>query len=294
MRTYYKSSYPSTNSYQKSYYKTYTNPSTSYYKTYSNPTLPYSKPSTTYESNSHSSYSYPEVSASYLLQPYYTYEYTTTSYNTDYYNVEPTLNNLPPFPEDPDVPIVIPKTSEKPEAPQETPEEPDSAEIPAEIDPSQIPEGFDPELAELADLLGLFPTETETKPKVAKPNNVVEVIAKSENLKNVASLVNGLGLAEELSTAPQVTIFAPSDLAFRKFYRGTTMAKDLKRHVIGVKLPSANIETGPAATLSGDVINLVKNSDSVQIEYNGKVINVVQADISASNGVIHVVDQVIG
>ena len=127
---------------------------------------------------------------------------------------------------------------------------------------------------------------------MALPNNVVEVISKTPNLSNLATLVKGLKLVDTLSTAAQVTVLAPSDQAFT--YGSTTMLKDLQRHVIGVKLTSDSIETGPVATLSGDVLNLVKDSNNkVTIEYNGKMINVVKADISASNGVIHVIDQVI-
>jgi len=261
-RTYYKPYYPRTKTYTKSYT----------YNTNTNPLITYSS------FNSHDSSSFPAVSASYLLQPATTYyniepvqQKTYTTYNTqnEYYNkpIEQNSNTLP--------------TSS-----EASPKKPPTV-------PSEIPADFDPELAELADLLDIFPVQSqEPTERVAQPNNVVEVISKSENLKNLATLVTEMGLSEDLSTAPLLTIFAPSDKAFGKF-RGTTMVKDLKRHIIGVKLPSSNIETGPAATLSGDVINLVKDSDSVRIEYNGQVINVLQADISASNGVIHVVDKVI-
>ena len=198
-----------------------------------------------------------------------------------------------PFPNDPDIPIVIPKV------PQNLPF-PNNPDIPIVIPkvpqdlPEDFPEDFDPELAELANFLDIFTDSDEEEViPVAKPNNVIEVISKSPNLKNLATLVQGLGLVETLSTAAQVTILAPSDQAFS--FGSTTMLKDLKRHVIGVKLTSDSIETGPVATLSGDVLNLVKDptNSKITIEYNGKMINVVEADISASNGIIHVVDQVI-
>ena len=146
----------------------------------------------------------------------------------------------------------------------------------------------------MANFLDIFTDSDEEEViPVAKPNNVIEVISKSPNLKNLATLVQELGLVETLSTAAQVTILAPSDQAFS--FGSTTMLKDLKRHVIGVKLTSDSIETGPVATLSGDVLKLVKDptNSQITIEYNGKMINLVEADISASNGIIHVVDQVI-
>ena len=198
-----------------------------------------------------------------------------------------------PFPNDPDIPVVIPKVPQNlpfptnPDLPVVIPK------VPQDL-PEDFPEDFDPELAELANFLDIFPDSDEEEViPVAKPNNVIEVISKSPNLKNLATLVQELGLVETLSTAAQVTILAPSDQAFS--FGSTTMLKDLKRHVIGVKLTSDSIETGPVATLSGDVLNLVKDptSSKITIEYNGKMINLVEADISASNGIIHVVDQVI-
>jgi len=282
-RTYYKRTYyPKTYTRTYSKYPTYSNPIT---KTYTNPQPVQTSNTKTYPS-SHSSVSYPPVSASYLLQPASQY-YMVPSKNVD----TSTKSVNVPFPNDPDIPIVIPKV------PQNLPF-PNNPDIPIVIPkvpqdlPEDFPEDFDPELAELANFLDIFPDEEEEIP-VAKPNNVIEVISKSPNLKNMATLVQGLGLVETLSTAAQVTILAPSDQAFS--FGSTTMLKDLKRHVIGVKLTSDSIETGPVATLSGDVLNLVKDptNSKITIEYNGKMINVVEADISASNGIIHVVDQVI-
>jgi len=94
--------------------------------------------------------------------------------------------------------------------------------------------------------------------------------------------------------------------------RYSATAEDLKRHLIAVKLPSESLVTGPAFTMSGEVINIVKlplikikfgtkekTLDQIQIRYKRKdfieekIINVVQTDIQASNGVIHVIDQFI-
>ena len=289
-RTYYKRTYyPKTYTRTYSKYPTYSNPQSvqTVTKTYTNPQPVQTTNTKTYPS-SHSSVSYPPVSASYLLQPASQY-YMVPSKNVD----TSTKSVNVPFPNDPDIPIVIPKV------PQNLPF-PNNPDIPIVIPkvpqdlPEDFPEDFDPELAELANFLDIFPDSDEEEViPVAKPNNVIEVISKSPNLKNLATLVQGLGLVETLSTAAQVTILAPSDQAFS--FGSTTMLKDLKRHVIGVKLTSDSIETGPVATLSGDVLTLVKDptNSKITIEYNGKMINVVEADISASNGIIHVVDQVI-
>merc|ERR1712008_497127 len=98
------------------------------------------------------------------------------------------------------------------------------------------------------------------------------------------------------------TIFAPSDEAFAKLPEGTldglTTEQKLAivlRHVIAnVTVPAADVKTGPVVTIGGETINLIKtNFGGVQISYMGNVVNVVTADVMASNGVIHVIDAVI-
>ena len=116
----------------------------------------------------------------------------------------------------------------------------------------------------------------------------------NDKLQNLLQLLDKLGLVQTLQEMSQVTIFAPSDDAFANVNLEDLKEKDLKRHLIGVKIASKQIKTGPAFTLSGDVVNIIKNEQGqIQVEHNGKVVNVVKADVLASNGVIHVVDQLV-
>merc|ERR1712045_1027148 len=47
-------------------------------------------------------------------------------------------------------------------------------------------------------------------------------------------------------------------------------------------------------TFGGEKVGLVKSADGgVQVAYNGQTVNVVAADVMGSNGVIHVIDNVI-
>merc|ERR1739838_677418 len=111
----------------------------------------------------------------------------------------------------------------------------------------------------------------------------------------------GLGLVDTLKGAEALTVFAPSDDAFAKLPAGTLeslspeAAKEIVlRHVVTAKVPAAAVTSGPVETIGGEVIDLVKTSSGgVQISYGGKKINVVAADVNASNGVIHVLDNVI-
>ena len=99
-----------------------------------------------------------------------------------------------------------------------------------------------------------------------------------------------------------VTIFAPSDDAFAKLPAGTleSLTPDqakaiVARHVIaGATVMAADVATGPVGTFGGEDIDLIKAQDgSVQVSYNGNTVNIVTANVKASNGVIHVIDAVI-
>merc|ERR1712217_14014 len=99
-----------------------------------------------------------------------------------------------------------------------------------------------------------------------------------------------------------VTIFAPSDDAFAKLPEGTLesltqeQAKAIvARHVVaGATVLAADVATGDVETFGGETVGLVKTEDGgVQVVYNGQTVNVVTADVGASNGVIHVIDNVI-
>merc|ERR1711962_369970 len=111
-----------------------------------------------------------------------------------------------------------------------------------------------------------------------------------------------VGLVQTLKGVDAVTIFAPSDEAFAKLPEGTLesltteQAKAIvSRHVVaGATVMAADVATGDVETFGGETIDLIKTEDGgVQVSYNGNAVNVVAADVKASNGVIHVIDAVI-
>ena len=124
----------------------------------------------------------------------------------------------------------------------------------------------------------------------------MEVIARNENLQILLETIQDLRLSETLQSLPQVTLFAPSDEAFAKLGNKKLDANDVQRHIVKVIIPDENIATGPVFTLSKEIITLIKTpveSTPNQLEYNGKLINIVVTDIQASNGVIHIIDSLI-
>ena len=138
-----------------------------------------------------------------------------------------------------------------------------------------------------------------------KLGDVVDVAIAAGNFKTLVQILTDLRLVPRLKRAKAQTIFAPSDEAFAKLPEGTlaNLTNQQKfeivtRHVVGnVTVLEADIEIGPLTTMGGEVIDIFfENStteDAIQIEYMGSLSTVVTADVMASNGVIHVIDNVI-
>ena len=61
----------------------------------------------------------------------------------------------------------------------------------------------------------------------------------------------------------------------------------------GVRVAARDVITTPVETLGGEIVDLVKTKrGGVRIIYDGNVSKVVKANIMASNGIIHVIDNV--
>merc|ERR1719492_726838 len=137
--------------------------------------------------------------------------------------------------------------------------------------------------------------------KAAPLGDVVDVAVGAGAFTTLVKIVSDLGLVDTLKGAEALTVFAPPDEAFAKLPAGTleSLTPDqakaiVLRHVVTAKVPAAAVATGPVGTIGGEEIGLVKTAEGgVQINYNGNTQNVVTADVMASNGVIHVIDNVI-
>jgi len=135
--------------------------------------------------------------------------------------------------------------------------------------------------------------------------NVVEVAAEAGQFGILIQAAQKAGLADYLSTQNGITVFAPTDDAFKMLLSDLGVSSlndiptaDLKNillyHVIGSKAISTDLKSGyfPTMSKSGEnYISMYINVDGgVSINKNTKV---TAADIMAKNGVIHVVDKVI-
>jgi len=146
------------------------------------------------------------------------------------------------------------------------------------------------------------PAPAPVAPRTATAGDLVDVAIGAGSFTTLVKLVSDLGLVETLRGVEAATIFAPSDDAFAKLPAGTLesltpeQAKAIvAQHVVaGATVMAADVATGPVKTFGGNSIDLIKDDAGVGVVGpSGNRVNVVTADVEASNGVIHVVDAVI-
>ena len=133
---------------------------------------------------------------------------------------------------------------------------------------------------------------------VSAPVSVADTIANTPSLSTLNSLVNTAGLGETLKGAGPFTVFAPSNEAFKAVPAKTmeALAKDpaalknvLTYHVLPGKAMAASVKNSKAKTVNGAEVELSKAGDMVTIESAV----VTQADLNATNGVVHIIDTVL-
>jgi uncharacterized surface protein with fasciclin (FAS1) repeats len=128
--------------------------------------------------------------------------------------------------------------------------------------------------------------------------NIVEIA--SESAKTLATAVGAADLVHTLQGTGPFTVFAPTDAAFAaiksdvdnllKPENKATLAKVLTHHVVSGKHMAAELKDGAElTTVQGEKLKVSVKDGKVMIG----AANVTTADISASNGVIHVIDKVL-
>jgi uncharacterized surface protein with fasciclin (FAS1) repeats len=131
-----------------------------------------------------------------------------------------------------------------------------------------------------------------------KSSSVVDTIAGNPELSTLSDLVQKSGLAPVLSAVGPYTVFAPSNAAFKALPTKTmqTLATDpaalkdlLTYHAVAGKLDAASIKNGSLTTVQGGKLAVAKAGTFVTVEDA----MVTQADVAASNGVVHVIDRVL-
>ncbi len=141
-------------------------------------------------------------------------------------------------------------------------------------------------------------TMISAAPVFAQDADIVDTAVAAGSFTTLVAAVEAAGLVETLKGEGPFTVFAPTDEAFAALPEGTVdalladpaaLAAILTYHVIPGAVMSTDLTEGmTAATVNGAEVTITLEGGA---KINGA--NIVQADIATSNGVIHVIDQVI-
>jgi transforming growth factor-beta-induced protein len=131
--------------------------------------------------------------------------------------------------------------------------------------------------------------------------NLAETLSASENLSTLLAAVSAAGLAETFKSEGPFTLFAPSNEAFAKLPPGTVenllkpenksqLVRILTYHAVSGKvLSSQAAQLKAAVTLNGKALAITASQDGLNVDKA----KVVDADLEATNGVVHVIDSVL-
>jgi len=141
---------------------------------------------------------------------------------------------------------------------------------------------------------------TEEKASAATEENVVAVAQQTPDLSTLVKAVSAAGLVETLEEPGPYTVFAPTNKAFEALggtldtllepQNKAELAEILTYHVVPGELTSSELSDGQKLkTVQGDTLEVRIAGGEVTV--NGA--KVATPDVEASNGVVHVIDEVL-
>ncbi|MBN4001188.1 fasciclin domain-containing protein [Nostoc sp. LPT] len=132
--------------------------------------------------------------------------------------------------------------------------------------------------------------------------DIVSLAASSSSFTTLTSLLKTAGLADVLQQPGPYTVFAPTNDAFAALPAATlqqleqpenreALVKILRYHVVPGAVTASQLSTGELTTDEGRPVNVKIDSANSQVSVNNA--RVLQADVKASNGIIHAINQVL-
>jgi uncharacterized surface protein with fasciclin (FAS1) repeats len=127
--------------------------------------------------------------------------------------------------------------------------------------------------------------------------DIVDTAVAAGNFKTLATALQAAGLIETLKGPGPFTVFAPTDEAFAKIPKATLdalladkakLTAVLTYHVVPGKVMAKDVKAGSVTTVQGSPLTIATTGG---VTVNGA--RVTATDITASNGVIHVIDTVV-
>ncbi len=134
----------------------------------------------------------------------------------------------------------------------------------------------------------------------AADKNIVQMAVAAGQFKTLVMLAKRAGLAGALTGEMKLTVFAPTDAAFKKVPKATLnrllrnraqLRRVLLYHVVAGDVKAAQVvKLRSAKTLAGPSVRIQVRGGSVFLNRSTRV---VKTDIAASNGTIHVLNNVL-
>jgi uncharacterized surface protein with fasciclin (FAS1) repeats len=175
-----------------------------------------------------------------------------------------------------------------------------SADVPSSTSPDGVSKPSATDTAPSTPAEATTPAGSTSPATPTSSGTVVEVVGGNAKLSTLSAALKAAGLDKKLAGKGPFTIFAPSDEAFAalppealqdllKPENKAKLAQLLTYHVISGKAESKTLKSGETTTVQGKPL-------TVKVEDSKVMVNdatVTQADVGASNGVIHIIDKVI-
>ncbi|HSK97846.1 MAG TPA: fasciclin domain-containing protein [Euzebyales bacterium] len=141
--------------------------------------------------------------------------------------------------------------------------------------------------------------DTDTELDAGTADSILDLASENPQLSQLVAAIEAAGLTETLEQAGPITVFAPNDDAFAALDQGdlTALLADpaslgdrLQYHVVEGSYTSSDLSDGDTlTTLEGSDLSVSVDGETVTV--GGA--EVVEADLEAGNGVIHIIDTVL-
>lgn len=145
--------------------------------------------------------------------------------------------------------------------------------------------------------------DLSVEPRTGTGPSVLDIAAGNPNLSTLVQAIKAAGLDGLLQSSNPVTVFAPTNDAFARMAPGTLenlmrpenrddLIELVREHIVFREVESEDMRGRIASLGTGNLDRIRVNPFGRGIHVAGRA-TVIQPDIEASNGIVHVIDRVI-
>ncbi|CAN5239088.1 fasciclin domain-containing protein [soil metagenome] len=150
-------------------------------------------------------------------------------------------------------------------------------------------------------IIAMAPYMSKENMNLHNHQNIVELATETDELSTLVAAIGAAGLAETLEGDGPFTVFAPTNEAFDALPEGVLdsllmpenrdqLVEILTYHVVSGKVMAGDLSDGMTAeTVHGSEVSISVSDYGVRVDEA----SVTQADVEATNGVVHIIDAVI-